>query len=181
MLRGEISTEFKQKEINENIAEGTFLKDIAWQFKKKTNRALMRGIRITLIVILVIGTLFTISFKAKLFRVPNEDLQFKCYNVAKGGNIGGMLYIDDKDEKTLYLTVKRTLIKEKSIYGAEDTYFYGLGKAKPNKIYLGNEDDKLLIWDDNAKSEIKFITKEELQRISMKANEEYFKMLDSKK
>lgn len=151
----------------------------------------MRGIRITLIVILVIGTLYTISFKAKLFRVPNEDLQFKCYNVegsgltiqvvAKDGNIGGMLYIDDKDEKTLYLTVKRTFIKEKSIYGAEDTYFYGLGKAKPNKIYLGNEDGKFLIWDDNAKSEIEFITKEELQRISMKANEEYFKMLDSKK
>lgn len=165
--------------------------DFILKMHKKMNikykAAILKGAAIATAIILAVGTVYYIACKLKVSRVPNNNIDVNSYLtddkdlmlqvIAKDGFTGGMINAEmDKTTHSLYLTIKRTLIKDESKNGVQDTYFYNIDTEQVNTVYIGTQNDKVLIWEKG--DPVKSITDEELNRLYKQANDNFYKSSD---
>lgn len=172
-------------DVNDN--QNAFFINMHKKMNQKYKVAILKGAAAAIAVILVVGTVYYSTCKLKVSRVSNSNIIVNSYLteekdlmlqiIANDGFIGGMIDAEmDNTTHSLYLTIKRTLIKEESKMGAQDTYFYNVNTEQVNNIYLGTSNNNKLIWKKG--DAVESITDEELNRLYKQTNEDYYRLTD---
>lgn len=187
-LRDELKRD-KSENIETDLKDnqGDFFINMHKKMNHKYKVAIIKGAAIAFALILTVGIAYYSTCKLKIDRVSNNNINVDRYLtedndlmllvVAKDGFTGGMINVEmDETSHTLYLTIKRTIIKDESKNGAQDTYFYNVNMEQVNTVYLGTSNDKKLIWQKG--DTVESITDEELSRLYNEVNEDFYKLTD---
>lgn len=175
------------KHVIEDRTKSEFIKGVAKRFDKNYKLAMIKGLAISLIACMVCGIGYFTMCKLRISKVPNNKIVMDGYRTednnlvfqvsADDGYVGGMLDIHwDKESKSCYLTIKRTIVKNKAQKGAKDTYFYSVDEKSIEKIYLGTPKDSKLVWESG--DPIESISTEELNLLYQQINNAFYEATD---